>query len=288
MHPDPSGGRGRLALALAALAVVGIACGPRSQGTGAVGTAHDSTSNPAPTPGPFLESGALLAAGGGGSDAVQISSLVAASAPEGDRFVVGFSRADGLPASHVGPFSVEFLRELRVVRIRLPKEILSTAITDNSFFGTFADRAFVVRGLNDTGMWVDLHVRAAAVARAYVASSPALIVIELKSGGPILTGGPSVGPNAVVLAPPRDGRVSYPLEVSGYARTFEANVEAELRQGGVTKAHTHTTAADYVSTWGEFRLQFTDGPRGQIELWAGEHSAKDGSEIGVTLALGAE
>jgi len=276
--------RGRV---LVAAALLSGGCGSRSRPASEV-AARDTTTRSAPAPGPFLESGALLDTGAGAGDATQVSSLVAASAPGGDRFVVGLSRADGFPATRVGGVAVEFLRDQRVVRIRLPKEVLATAITDNAFVGTFADRAYVVRGLDDTGLWVDLHLRAAAVARASVQSSPALIVVELQSGGSMLTAWPSVAGNIVVLKPPREGRVSYPLEITGYARTFEANVEAELRQSGVVKARARATAADYASTWGEFRMQIAEGPHGPVELWAGEHSAKDGSAQGVTVSLGVE
>jgi Immunoglobulin-like domain of bacterial spore germination len=243
---------------------------------------HDSSE-------PFLEKGTVVAQGHEHGDATQVSSLIAAPMEGGERFIVGFARADGFPATTIGKVTVEFRREQRVIRIRLPVEVVSTGVTDNTFTGQFADRAFVVRALDETGLYIDLHLRAAALARANVYSGPALVVVDLKQGGEMLPPWPLVGDRVVALAPPRDGRVSYPIEITGYARTFEANVVAELRtDAGGPPARQNATAADYASAWGEYRMRFDDGPHGKIKLFVGEYSAKDGTPQGVTTNLHVE
>ena len=251
---------------------------PTPDSTLAIQVAHDSTE-------PYMEQGTVVAQGHEHGDATQISSLIAAPMDGGERFIVGFARADGFPATTIGKITIEFRRELRVIRIHLPAEVVSTGITDNAFTGQFTDRAFVVRALDESGLYVDLHLRSAAVARAAVYSGPALVVVDLKEGGDILPPWPLVGERVVALAPPRDGRVSYPLEITGYARTFEANVVAELRTDGGSPTRQNATAADYASAWGEYRMRFDDGPHGKIKLFVGEYSAKDGSPQGVTTNL---
>ncbi|HYM82363.1 MAG TPA: Gmad2 immunoglobulin-like domain-containing protein [Candidatus Limnocylindria bacterium] len=278
-----------LALSVVAMAVLG-GCAPKGERTSPSATSQptsDSPFHPTLAAGgeSFVDSGRVVVAGRDAGDAVQVSSLIAASHAGGERLVIGFSRADGFPASTLGEVTVEFLRQTRVIRVHLPAEVVSTAITDNTFTGDYSDRAYVVRSRESAALYVDLHLRSAAVARPTVYSAPALVSIELQRGGSTLPPWPSVGARVVVLAPPRDGRTTYPIEVEGYARTFEANVVAELRQDGKIRAKAVTTAADYVSAWGEYRLRFTDGPRGPVQLFVGEHSAKDGSAEGVTADL---
>src|SRR6185503_12140627 len=237
---------------------------------------------------PFMEKGTVVAQGHEHGDATQVSSLIAAKAGSGERFLVGFARADGFPATTIGKVTVDFLREQRVIRIHLPIEVVSTGITDNSFTGQFTDRAYVVRALDEAGLYVDLHLRSAAAARVDVYSGPALVAVELKEGGEMLPPWPLTSERVVVLTPARDGRVSYPFEVMGYARTFEANVVAELRTDGGQPTRKTATAADYASAWGEYRMRFEDGPHGRLKLFVGEYSAKDGSPQGVTTNLHVE
>ena len=291
--PMRQGRDGRLGRAVVALAVALLAGGCARSGSPPV------TGNPTPDSSlaihvsqgsgeSFLEEGAVVAQGHEHGDATAVSSLTAAPMAGGERFIVGFARADGFPATAIGKITVDFRREERVVRIRLPAEIVSTGTTDNVFTGQFADRAYVVRALDEAGMYVDLHLRSPAVVRAEVYSGPALVVVELKEGGPLLPPWPLTGERVVVLTPPRDGRVSFPIEITGYARTFEANVVAELRPEGGPPVRGTATAADYASAWGEYRIRFEDGPHGKVKLFVGEYSAKDGSPQGVTTNLHVE
>jgi NAD(P)H-flavin reductase len=86
---------------------------------------------------------------------------------------------------------------------------------------------------------------------------------------------------------PRGGGVTYPIVIRGYARTFEANVQAWIEQHEAMIASTkvHATAADWATTWGEFELTIPHGPDGDVTLFVGEESAKDGAPIGVRIPL---
>lgn len=202
-----------------------------------------------------------------------------------ERFVVDFEADGGEPAEEAGDVTVEFLRELGVIRIRLPEvspEIVEEA--DERFDGPLATAAYAVRG-EDRKVHVDLHVGDPAEARALVLSSPARVVVDLRPGGGPLPPEAARGRRVVVLRPRPGREASYPLEVAGYARTFEANVLTRIRQGGGVRVEDFTTARDWAGTWGEFDLVIEDGPSGPVELFVGEESARDGTEEGVRIDL---
>ena len=238
----------------------------------------------------FVEHGPLpIVATSDSTDATDVASLIMAPFEGGERVVIGLARDDGFSAERVGRVSAEFLRPLRVIRIWLPPTILGASIKDNSFPGFHAHRAYVVRSLKDhTTLFVDVHVNREAVARVILRSSPAAIVVELKPGGMPFEHreyGTPMADYAVILEP-QQGRASYPLEVTGYARTFESNVIARLEQEGRVVADTFTTAADGMEAWGEFQMRFTHGPRGRVRLHVPEDSPDDSAvRRGLTVDL---
>src|SRR5690606_12885276 len=111
-------------------------------------------------------------------------------------------------------------------------------------------------------------------------------VVDLQPGGADLRPG-ARGPegNTIAMAPRNDRVHQYPLQVTGYARTFEANVIARLYQGGELVAENVTTAAAWAETWGAYALTIDQGPSGDVELFVGTESARDGSEQGVRIPL---
>ncbi len=230
---------------------------------------------------PFVADGVIGTFGSDTGDATQVTSLVAAS-DSVVRFVVGFGRKDGLPAATLGPVCVEFLRSLRVIRIHLPSEVRDAAITERWFAQDFLRHAYVVGSLDEGNpLFVDLHLMdRPCVARAWVRSSPAVMVVELKPGGPAMpkerfNRGPDGG---VVVLSPLGEHAAYPLEIAGYGHTFEANVVGRLRKDGAVVADTFTTHAGPFGLWGEFRLRFPTGPRGKIELFVRGDSPGEGDE----------
>jgi len=208
---------------------------------------------------------------------------VFANAGGGQRVVLSFADAGGLPASTVGPGRVELLRELGVLRVWLPKEVDAGAMTQTFWAGDLASDAYLVRSL-DGPCFVDVHLRKPAVARIWETAVPAALVLELRPGGDAIAPSPGQGGGVVLLAP-RGGAAAYPLEISGYARTFEANVTVRLLQNGQMVRDTFTTAADYVFMWGEFKLALPGGPAGTMELQVGDADAGDGRWKGVSVPI---
>src|SRR5690606_30879585 len=128
------------------------------------------------------------------------------------------------------------------------------------------------------GRWtfVDVHLAAAAEAAVTTLDSPARIVIDLRPGGPALPA-PATRSTRVVVLRPRPGDATYPLTVTGYARTFEANVVVRLEYEGQDVHDDFTTATAWIDAWGHFSFTIPSGPTGEVTLHVGEHSARDGA-----------
>lgn len=202
-----------------------------------------------------------------------------------ERVVLDLSGADERPAPSTGTVRAEYMRTHGIVRIELPNvRSVDSAAFDADFDGSVADRAYAV--LSPEGRWifVDLHLGEAADVYVHTVNDPARIVVDVRPGGEPLPP-PAVADDRVVVIRPRAGLVSYPLDVVGYARTFEANVVARLEHGNEQVADTFTTATSWLEAWGYYSMAFEDGPTGPVELHVGEHSARDGTWEGVSLEL---
>jgi hypothetical protein len=239
---------------------------------------------------PFSSSGVISAFGGATGDAAQISGIRAGSHPGCERVVVDLLTADGAPAGSLGLVGVEYNEEVGVVRINLPDVISRTAIADTRFDGELVDRAYVVRTA-DGPLAIDIHVVAgAAVAlRAFEVDAPSRIVVDLRAdpeATPVR--GSTVGDGIVVIEP-GTGTITTPLAVTGYARTFEANVIIRLHSSRDTDpiTETVTTAAEWVQAWGEFEAMLTAIPPQTLELFVGADSPRSGAPEGVWLAIDA-
>lgn len=229
----------------------------------------------------FYADGAIATFGDTAGEARSLAAIVTARTPGGVRVVLTFADAEGLPANTVGPGRVEMRRDLGVLRVWLPREVDSGATTGRFFAGELVSDAYLVRSLAGP-CFVDLHLRGGAVARVWEHDLPVAIVIELRPGGGPVT--PPVARGVVLLAP-RAGPVSYPIELTGYGRTFEATVSARLLRDGHVVRDTFTTAADYLDMWGEFRFAIPDGPSGPLELQVGDVDAEDGHWNGVSVPV---
>jgi len=227
----------------------------------------------------FSEDDELFSINGGGGDATRISGLSGTHDQDCDRFVITLSTDAGAPATSVGRTTVTFLRHLGVVRVFLP-DVTDTNITDGVFELPLINRAYVVRA-GDGSLYVDAHLGSAAVARSTVTQSPAQIVVELAPGGPDLAIAPSRSDLVVVLTP-REGKATYPLTVTGYSRTFEANVVVRIIKGNSIAEERITTATDYLSAWGEFAVTLDSGPQGKLQLTVGDDADQD---VQISLVL---
>lgn len=200
-----------------------------------------------------------------------------------ERLVVELTTAGGAPATEPGGVRAELLREMGIVRLQLDDLVTSTAIADRVVERRLVDRVYVVRSL-DGGLFVDIHLGSAVLARASVNRSPAEVIVDLQAGGPDLETRPIITDSTVVVSP-TGKKGDYPLVVEGYARTFEATVVLRMRQGNRLDVETVTSAADYLVTWGEYQFEIPQGPNGNVEVFVGEDSAQDGQESGVYFSL---
>jgi len=283
------------------LATAILLAGCAAAGSGTTTTAATTVATPTTTTAPagdlppclagdaeFGRSGVVAAFGDELDDAVQIASIRQEGYDGCERVAVDFLTGDGAPAATLGPTAADFRPEAGIVRITLPGEVTASAIADLTFDGTSIRRAFVVR-TRDGDLAVDLHLAAAAVVvvRSMGTRSPAQVFVDVKpdAEGIARTDPPAIGDNVVVLSPGA-GPITYPITITGYARTFEGNVVARLiAEDGTVATEESTTAADWLDAWGEFALTLTDGPTGPVVLFVGEDSPEDGHEVGVRLDL---
>lgn len=201
-----------------------------------------------------------------------------------ERVVIDLGMADGSAAAAPGMVAASLLRDLGVVRVRLPDvESVDPDATERMTGGELASAAYVVRS-RDGGLYVDLHLGGSAEVAVTTLADPARVVVDLRPGGSAIPA-PAASTIRVVMLTPRPGAATYPLTVTGYARTFEANVVARLVQGGDLVVEDHTTATAWTDAWGEFSITFADGPAGAVEVQAGEYSARDGAWEGTAVAV---
>lgn len=200
-----------------------------------------------------------------------------------ERFAFDFETAEGAPATTPPSVAVEFLPSGRILRIHLGLD--TTVLADQLVETSLVDRLYVVRAL-DGGMFVDLHLRSPAQARASVRNSPAALNVELQMGIQPFSGAATIGSNVVVVEPAPGAETGRTVGVRGYARTFEANVLVIATSDGAT-TETTTQAADWAETWGEFRTSI-ELPVGPSSLFIGEESPEDGSLQGVTVLVTAQ
>lgn len=202
-----------------------------------------------------------------------------------ERFVIDLATDDGQPATAAGEVEADVLRELGVVRVTMRDvELVAEDATDAAFDGPLASAAYAVWA--DEGRWVyvDLHLAGEAEVSVQTLEDPARVVVDLRPGGGPVPEAAATSDRVVVLAP-RAGQATYPLTVTGYARTFEANVVVRVEQDGQTVEESFTTATAWVDAWGHYSLTVESGPSGAVELHVGEYSARDGAWEGASVEL---
>lgn len=234
---------------------------------------------------PFVADGTIPIDAPVEGDADRIGELRWESHTGCERFVIDLMAGEATPATRAGEVRAQVLRDLGVVRLSLRTvEWVDPETADVTFDGTLARAAYAT--WSPEGRWVDvdLHLASAAEAHVTTLTDPARVVVDLRPGGSAVPPPPASGSLVVVLQP-RPGDASYPLTVTGYARTFEANVIARIEQGGQTIAETFTTATAWADAWGHYSITIQEGPSGPIVLHIGEYSARDGTWRGAAVEL---
>jgi len=230
-----------------------------------------------------VEDGTFIPSAGDSTRATSTGAWGAEHAGDCERVSLALLRGDGAPQHAAAPLHGSLLRSYGIVRVEIPGAINAVADPDTAIASPLVLAAYVVHA-RDGSFYEDLHLSQPAFARLVPLAKPARIGIDLSPGGGAI---PTPAPRArnVVVLEPRTGAATYPLVIRGYARTFEANVITRLSQGGKVARQEHGTAADYITTWGEFELSIPTGPSGDVDLFVGEDSAKDGTPVGVTIPL---
>jgi hypothetical protein len=201
------------------------------------------------------------------------------------RMVVSLATADQAPATRSGQVEVSVRSDLGVVRVDFGSEIERTAVADAVMDTSLVAGAFVVRDIEGE-LFLDLHIRTAVEVRAMTPGAPARVVVDLRPASGDDSESAVMGPLAVVITP-NQPEATYPLDVSGYARTPEAAVVIRLSVEGEQVVTLGATAADWLETWGAFSATIQDGPLGNGELLVGDGSDLD-TEVDLRIREGPE
>ena len=231
----------------------------------------------------FVSEGLVAWLGSANGDASHVSGIFLEQVEECERLRVTLTAAGGAPATALPLAEVELIPEAGRLRARFDPEVWSTAITDTLLEGELVERVYVVRGL-DGRKFVDVHLTEGVDARAMTGDDPSHVLIDFRRNGVPLAARPAVSRFTVVTGP-AGGPASYPIAVNGYSRTFEANVVGFVSRNGEAGETFFTSAADYIETWGEFRLAVEEGPTGEAVLNVGDYDAESGEWEGVMINL---
>ena len=215
------------------------------------------------------------------SDATKIGAISWDEGVGCETFRIAFETSEGAPATTPPTVTVDYLDPAPVLRIRL--DVDSTVVTDQLVESALVERLYVVRSL-DGDMFIDFHLAAPAQTRFDIETSPAALLLDLQPGI-VQHPTPPAGSEITVVVDPLDGVTVEPnFTITGYARTFEANVLVIATSDGQVVAQSNTTAADWLDTWGEFAIEVAVGP-GIVAIFVGEESPRDGSLRGVTFSV---
>lgn len=232
-----------------------------------------------PGEGDFEEGGGIAEVDSVEGDSSIVGQISWETSDRCETFHFDFETSEGAPATTVPDIRVDHLESFRVVRLTM--DVDASFITDQLVETQLVERLYVVRSL-DGGMFVDLHLSEPAAVRATTQSSPARLSLDLRPGFVPFVGEPAIDDRIVLVSPPAGTEVDASTSLMGYSRTFEGNVVALVTQAGSTVAEMTTTAADYLETWGEFRVRL-DLPTGAVSVFLGERSPDDGSLEGLTV-----
>lgn len=275
------------------LALLVLVAGCIDASTGSTVTSSSTTSTPVATSttplppvvecpgvGEFEEGGSIADIAAEGSDSRNIGQISWERNDRCETFHFEFVTSEGAPATTAPGLSVDHLDSFQVIRVRLDVE---TAVVKEQLVETdLVDRLYVVRSLSGD-LFVDLHLSEPVAARASVSSSPARLSLELRPGFVPFMGTSTVGEDFVVTSPAQT-EVDGDVQLLGYARTTAGEVTAVATQDDSVVTEATATTAEAAGSWGEFRIEVSSLPPGQVSVFIGEESADEGF-AGITLDL---
>lgn len=234
-----------------------------------------------PDEGEFVEGGTIADIENPSSD-TGIIGLIGWQEDEAcETFEIVFETSEGAPATTPPSITAEYVEGIGVIRIRL--DAADTVVTDQLVETALVERLYAVRSL-EGGMFLDLHLAAAAQARILTSRSPATMTLQLQPGILDFPGDAATSRRVVLTSPTDDATVGTAVTVEGYARTFESNVLMVATRGDDVITEQTTTSADSVTTWGQFRMESELSP-GPLSLFVGEESVETGRFEGVSIDL---
>ncbi len=196
-----------------------------------------------------------------------------------ERLLVDFGRRDG-EAAGVPRWSVESASQGGYVRIRLPG-VDSTAVTNKDLIGSVLADLYVIRD-PDGGLFADVFASQEFRYRVTELPASGQLAIDLRGVREEIDFPPTTGDRVVMLQPREAEEVVSPLDVRGYARSFEGRVTVSLLARGRDVISSKTVRADdRAEAWGLFEttLGFS-GYEGLATLRVGGRSPQDGSFVG--------
>lgn len=215
---------------------------------------------------PFAEQGIAAALDSPQHDATTIGGIRWQSDAGCERVLIDFLAEGGSPATRLGPVGVTVARDAGVVRVSLPDEVEFSAIGDTRLAGNLVDHVYVIEGMQEDGLVVDIHLATRAAARAFTTNSPSRLVIDLRpADDQELGSSPGTGAS-VVVASPLPGPGLYPLQVSGYTAPSITGVTVGLVADGQVVVERSASTTHDQHLWRFFALTIADGPSGPIQL----------------------
>lgn len=229
----------------------------------------------------WVRTGPVAVATEGDTGDLRISGIASVHSDRVTSIVVSFLDAKGAPAAHPAASRVVFRPDVGILRVELPASVKTWAFTEKSFETGLVSRAYVLRRLDGT-IAVDLHLAEPASTRAVFGDATAPLTLHLRQGGVALLA-PAIEGGTVLLTP-HAGDSADTLAIEGYGRPFEAETEVHLV--GAAPRDTFAHAADYIDTYGEFRMRLPRGKRGAADtLKVGDSSMETGAWQGISLPL---
>ena len=266
----------RSAPVLVALAILISACTSTGSGetTSTVAPSTTTTTEASDTAAcvagelPFVEEGTVAALDSQGRDARAIAGVRWDPLEGCERVEIEFLSATGAPATRIGPVGVSMLPDAGIVRVTLSDAIVDSAVADSTLNGALVDKWFVVEDSED-GLVVDLHLNERAAARAFMTSSPARLVIDLRGTGDDRPFAAPLSGGGIVLLSPQPGVGLYPLQVAGYATPEVDAIRLRLTDPADVAVDRAVSTLSPTHVWRAFSVALNDGPSGSVVLLVG-------------------
>lgn len=201
----------------------------------------------------FTGDGNAGSAGSSGSDAARLVRVTWTTGSECDRIVFEFASEAGAPAVDPPSASGVMLRRFGVLRVSLGAGLIDTDLFDHEIGTKLVERLYVVSD-QAGGLYIDIHLGAAALVRLSGDRAPSRIVVDVTPGGGPYLATPLQLEDLVILDP-TGTEVGSPLVVTGYSRLPQTPTANLLMSDGTTLS-VPGTGANQEGPWKAFAYLF--------------------------------